>query len=103
MALSIEGASIGYDEVNMNSTLTKVHNDCVQYAKNALKNNLSNLNTELNACWVGKSAEIFKDNMQHDVDEICKGLDEAYKGLEAEFKKIVAGLAEIDQELITKR
>lgn len=103
MALNIEGATVGYDENNMVSTLNHVHNDCVVAAKTALKNNLSKLNDTVNACWVGKSADIFKQNMEHDVEEICKGLDAAYEGLEAEFKKVIAGLSEIDQQLIEKR
>lgn len=103
MALGIEGATIGYDEGNMVSTLNHVHNDCVVTAKNALRNNLSTLRSEVHACWVGQSANNFMDNMEHDVEEICKGLDAAYEGLVAEFQKVLAGLAEIDQELIEKR
>lgn len=103
MALTIEGASHGYDENNMVTTLEHVHNNCVQEAKTALRNNLAQLNNSVNDCWVGQSAETFKQNMNHDVEEICKGLDAAYEGLEAEFKKVLAGLSEIDQELIEKR
>ena len=103
MALTIEGASIGYDENQMMTTLSNVHNNCVISTKNALRNNLAQLRDSVHACWVGKSAETFLENMDHDVEEICKGLDAAYDGLEAEFKKVVAGLAEIDQELVDKR
>lgn len=103
MALNIEGATIGYDENSMTATLNHVHNDCVVTAKNALRQNLSTLRDEVHACWVGQSANNFMDNMERDVEEICKGLDAAYDGLEAEFKKVLAGLSEIDQELIEKR
>ena len=103
MALNIDGASIGYDENQMASTLNHVHNNCVIATKNALRANLAQLRQEVHACWVGQSANNFMDNMEHDVDEICKGLDAAYEGLEAEFKKVLAGLAEIDQELVEKR
>lgn len=103
MALGIDGASIGYDQNNMQSTLNRIENDCVNQAKQSLRNQISQLRDEVHNCWVGKSADTFMDNMQHDVDEICKGLDAAFDGLKAEFEKIVAGLAEIDQELIQKR
>lgn len=103
MALNISGATIGYDENSMTQTLNHVHNDCVVTAKNALRQNLATLRDEVHACWVGQSANNFMDNMEHDVEEICKGLDAAYDGLEAEFKKVLAGLSEIDQELIDKR
>lgn len=103
MALTIENASVGYDENNLSKTLSNVHNDCVIRAKSELRNNLSNLNSSVNDCWVGQSAENFKSNMQHDVDEICKGLEAAYEGLEAEFNKVIAGLAKVDEDLIVKR
>lgn len=103
MALNMEGASIGYDENQMMATLSNVHNNCVIATKSALRTNLAQLRDEVHACWVGQSANTFMDNMEHDVEEICKGLDAAYEGLEAEFKKVLAGLAEIDQQLVDKR
>jgi uncharacterized protein YukE len=103
MALTIENASVGYDENNLSKTLSNVHNNCVIEAKTELRNKLSELNSAVNDCWVGQSAETFKSNMQHDVEEICKGLDAAYEGLEAEFNKVIAGLSEVDQQLIDAR
>lgn len=103
MALNIEGASIGYDEGNMVTTLNNVHQNCVERAKTALRTNIATLRDEVHACWVGKSADTFMHNMEHDVDEICRGLDAAYEGLVAEFKKVLAGLAETDQTLIERR
>ena len=103
MALNIENASIGYDEGSMVTTLNNVHQNCVVQAKTALRTRLDGLRQEVHACWVGQSAEIFMSNMEHDVGEICKGLDAAYDGLVAEFKKVLAGLAETDQQLVEKR
>ena len=103
MALNLEGATIGYDENTMASTLDHIHNNCVIKAQNELRKNLSTLRDSVHACWVGQSANTFMDNMQSDVDTICQGLDSAYAALEAEFKKVLAGLAEIDQSLVEKR
>ncbi len=103
MALNIEGATIGYDENSMATTLNHVHNDCIIHTKNGLKNNLANLRTSVHAVWVGKSADTFLTNMEHDVDKICSGLDQAYANLEAAFNKALAGLAEVDQELVKER
>ena len=72
MGLNIEGASIGYDEGSMNATLQHVENDCINQTKEQLRNRLAQLRDEVNACWVGQSAETFKSNMDHDVQEICK-------------------------------
>ena len=103
MALGIDGATIGYDQNQMLATLNNVHNNCVNRTKTALRTNLEQLRLEVHACWVGKSAETFMSNQEHDIEVICNGLDAAYDGLEAEFKKVIAGLAEIDQQLIQSR
>lgn len=103
MSLTIENATHGYDNSNMKSTLEHVHNDCVQHAKDAMRLNIEGLRKDVRACWVGQSADNFMDNMQHDVDQICDYLDQAYNNLEAEFNKVAAGIATIDQELVTKR
>lgn len=103
MALTIEGATIGYDENSMRTTLNNVHNDCVTAAKNALRSNLSTLREEVHACWVGTSANNFMDNMEKDVDDICRCLDAAYEGLEAGFNEALAGLTAVDEGLVAKR
>lgn len=103
MSLTIENATHGYDNSNVLSTLEHVHNDCVQHAKDQLRANIEGLRTEVHACWVGESANNFMDNMSHDVEEICKGLDAAYEGLKEEFNKVVAGISEIDKNLVQKR
>lgn len=103
MALSIDGATIGYDQNQMITTLNNVHNNCINRTKTALRTNLAQLRDEVHACWVGKSAETFLSNQEHDIEIICSGLDAAYAGLEAEFKKVIAGLAQIDQDLIQAR
>lgn len=103
MALNIENAKVGYDENSMVTTLNNVHQNCVTRSKSALHTELATLRDEVHNCWVGKSADVFMNNMEHDVEEICKGLDAAYDGLVAEFNKVLAGLAQIDQDLIDKR
>ena len=103
MALEIEGASIGYDSNNLQSTLMDIHTDCIIKAQNELRTNLKDLNDALNECWVGVSADNFKSNMEKDVEGICKGLESAYNDLVEEFKGILAELAKIDEELVTKR
>ena len=52
MALDIDGASIGYDQGNMISTLNHVHNNCVQSAKNALRANIANLRNLQTTLWI---------------------------------------------------
>ena len=73
------------------------------FIKNALRSNISQLRESVHACWQGQSAETFLENMETDVSKVCDGLDAAYEGLKAEFNKVLAGLAEIDQQIVEKR
>ena len=103
MALNIEGATIVFDANNLQSTLNHIQNNCVNHAKNSLKRNMDTLRSSVDACWVGQSAETFKDNMQHDVDEICKQLDAAYEALKSVFNNVQNSYAELDENLISGR
>lgn len=103
MALNIDKASIGYNSGEMKRTLHHIESNCVTATKKTLRSNLQGLRQEVHKCWVGKSADIFLQNMESDVNKICQGLDQAYQGLAAEFNKVQAGLAAIDQGLIERR
>ena len=103
MSLTIDNATIGYDQNAMISTLQAIENNVVNDTKQQLRNATEDLRTAVNACWVGKSAETFKSNVDHDVEAICDGLDKAYDGLKAEFEKVLAGLSTIDEELVEER
>ena len=103
MALNIEGATIGFDANNLQSTLNHIQNNCVNNAKNALKRNMDTLRSAVDDCWVGQSAETFKSNMQHDVDAICKQLDDAYAALKGVFQDVQNQYAALDEGLIQGR
>ena len=100
MALTIENATIGYDANNLQSTLNHIHNNCVVHAKNSLKTSMDTLRSSVDECWVGQSAETFKNNMQTDVDNICTQLDEAYEALKVIFQGVQNKYAELDEGLI---
>lgn len=99
MALTIENASFGYDANNLQSTLNNIHNNCVESTKSALRTNLDELRTAIDNCWVGSSAEKFKDQMQRNVDDICKGLDLAYDSLCSTFYNAQSDMQSVDDEI----
>ena len=99
MALTIETASIGYDANNLQSTLNSIHNNCVESTKSALKTNLDELRTAIDNCWVGASAEKFKDQMQRNVEDICKGLDLAYESLCSTFNTAQSDMQAVDDSI----
>ena len=103
MALNIEGATIGFDANNLQSTLNHIHNNCVVNAQNSFKRNMDTLRTAVDECWVGQSAETFKSNMQSDVDQICKQLDDAYAALKGVFQSVQNQYAELDEGLIARK
>ena len=99
MALTIENATIGRDANNLQSTLNHIHNNCVETTKSALKTNLDELRTAVDNCWVGNSAEKFKEQMQRNVDDICKGLDLAYEGLCSTFNTAQSDMQAVDDSI----
>ena len=99
MALTIENASIGYDANNLQSTLNNIHNNCVESTKTALKTNLDELRIAIDECWVGSSAEKFKEQMQRNVEDICKGLDLAYDNLCSTFNSAQSDLQAVDDSI----
>lgn len=99
MALTIEGAQVGYDANNMQSTLNHIHNNCVEHTKSTLRTNLDTLRTSIDTCWVGASAEKFKEQMQRNVDDICKGLDLAYESLCSTFQNAQSDMQAVDDSI----
>lgn len=99
MALTIETATIGYDANNLQSTLNHIHNNCVESTKSVLKTNLDELRTAVDQCWVGNSAEKFKEQMQRNVDDICTGLDLAYETLCATFNGAQSDMQAVDDSI----
>ena len=103
MALTIQGADIGYDANEVQTALNNVHAQVIEEAKSQLRQQLAQLDTSVDEIWVGQSAETFKKNMQTDVDSICEALDKIYDFVKASFTQITSGMASIDENLIQER
>ncbi len=103
MALTIQGADIGYDANEVQTALNNIHTQVIEEAQNQLRQQLTQLDASVDEIWVGQSAETFKKNMQTDVDAICQGLNDTYEILKNEFSQITASMAEIDANLVQER
>ena len=103
MALTIQGADIGYDANEVQTALNNIRAQVIEEAQNQLRQQISDLENSVDEIWVGKSADNFKKNMQKDVNDICKGLDETYEMLKDEFNHITARMANIDATLVDER
>lgn len=103
MALSIQGATQGVDANEVQAALNAIHNVVILEAENTMRSQMTSLRDATDAVWVGQSAEVFKENMATDMEDICKALDEAYKGVETEFKNTQNSFFEMDENLIERR
>ena len=103
MALTIEGATLGYDANNIQALLNDMNTEVIQKTKTTMRNALDGLRNDVDAVWVGASAEKFKSNMEIDVGVIARGLDQAFENLKAELNQIVSAMDKIDQSLVQGR
>ena len=103
MALTIEGATQGFDANNVQDYINDLNIAVVDAAKSSLDNQMDTLRTAVDTVWVGKSAENFKKNMETDVEAIKDALDEAKDALLSELYDIVDKLGEMDEGLVQLR
>lgn len=101
--LDITGATIGYDERNIQTALNNLNRDVIQDAIGKMTDYMQNLIDAVNAAWVGKSAETFKSNMMFDKNMVCKGLQDSYNILENEMHQIVNEMSKVDAALVEER
>lgn len=103
MALDIEGATVGYDSAGVKQLMTDIQAHVIEEAAGKLTANLTTLDTAIDDCWAGRAAEVFKTNMEKDVNAIKDALNQAYGSLSAEVSQIVSQMGQVDQELVQSR
>lgn len=103
MALTIQGATEGVDAHEVQAALNAIHSAVILDAQNTMRSQMNTLRNEVDNVWVGKSAEVFKDNMEADMNEIIKALDEEYKAIESTFHQVTNNFIEFDENLLQKR
>ena len=103
MALTIEGASIGFDANEIQALLNDMNTKCIQDTISKMNTGMSDLRNAVDAGWVGASAEQFKKNMETDKETISNALNTAFEVLKEELNNIVAKMSEMDEGLIQAR
>ena len=103
MALTIEGATIGFNQNNVADALNNLQTHVINDTITKMNESMASLREYVDNAWVGQSAETFKENMEYDKDEVIAGLNEAYEQLKAEMYDIVNTMAETDNALVTSR
>lgn len=103
MALTIEGATVGYDVAGVQKLLVDIKTQVIEEASKKMKSSLSTLNAAVDEVWAGHSADTFKKNMKTDVNSICNALDKTYDALYSEVNQIIKAMGQVDQNLVKKR
>lgn len=103
MALTIEGATIGFDANEIQALLNDMNTKCIEATINKMSQGMSDLRTTVDSAWVGASAEQFKKNMETDRETISKALNDSFNVLKGELNNIVNKMSEMDENLIQAR
>lgn len=103
MALNIENATIGFDENNVEKSLNNLNVRCIGETIDLMKSSYMNLQTAVDAAWVGASADQFKKNVLSDINVISESLQETYEILRSEMYQVVNEMAAVDAELVKAR
>ena len=103
MALNIENATIGFDENNVEKSLNNLNVRCIGETIDLMKTSYMNLQTAVDAAWVGASADQFKKNVLSDINVISESLQETYEILKSEMYQVVNEMATVDAELVKAR
>lgn len=103
MALTIEGATIGFNQDNVATAINNLQVHVINDTITKMNESMASLREYVDNAWVGQSAEIFKENMEYDKNEVFDGLNDAYEQLKAEMYDIVNEMADVDNNLVTRR
>lgn len=100
MALTIEGADIGYDQQGLQQLIKDIQTNVIDQACTELDNAATNLEKDLEPVWQGHSAKQFVTNMKEDIKAIKSALETGKDALEKELSQITNAMTQIDQDLV---
>lgn len=103
MALTIEGATIGFDQNNVATAINNLQVHVINDTITKMNESMISLREYVDNAWVGQSAEIFKENMEFDKNQVIDGLNDSFELLKAEMYDIVNEMADVDNNLISRR
>lgn len=102
MALTIDKATVGYDQEGISTLLTDIQANVIEEAKNQLDSGKGALEETLDSIWQGHSEEVFKQNMTDDITTLKDTFDKMYSVLANEISQAAQRMGEIDQKLVER-
>ncbi|MBR6168794.1 hypothetical protein IKQ74_02515 [Candidatus Saccharibacteria bacterium] len=103
MKLAMEQATIGYSRTGVNSLMENIKANVIDDATKQMEDGLKDLEDAIDAIWVGKSAEQFKENMRNDNRKLRAAMQQVYLSINGETKEVGRQMAHVDEQLVEKR
>lgn len=103
MALTIEGASVGFDSNGLNTLLEDIQVKLVDDTANHLIDNYEKLQESLREIWQGQSEQIFEANIGTDLQKIVSAIRSAGEHLSTTVTNMGAEVIHADEELVKPR
>lgn len=87
--LSIENATIGYDEAGMNQVYEDIKANLIDEVISTLDANIPTLTSNVDGYWVGASADAFKAKIEADTETVKTRLQEIEEALKGELDQMM--------------
>ena len=101
--LGITNATQGYDASGIIKYIEAIRANLIEKAIIKMREGEIQVKEAVDSVWVGKSADIYKTNLDHDVNEICKALTEAQHVLNQSIWHAASHIKTIDENIVKKR
>ena len=99
MALTIEGATVGYDVNGMQDLINEVNTGCVVPACASLRKDVGMVRSTIDSVWVGASAEAFKTKLSNDTEDMCRTLTEVGDQIREQLNNAGSNVEQYDSDL----
>ena len=104
MALTIEGATVGFDANGLQNLIEQeIKINLIENTTKHLKDNYDTLTEALREIWQGQSEQIFEKNIGVDLVRIVAAIQSAGEQLQTEVTNMGAEVVHADQELVKPR
>ena len=103
MDLDISNATIGFDYSGKKDLMDAINVGVIGTVIDDLNALGTNLDKVVKEGWVGKSADIFMENVEYDLRKIVEALNATKEVINNELENICERLGELDESVIQKR
>jgi len=101
--LGITNATQGYDLSGIGDYIEAIRANLIEKAIVEMRSGKEKIKETVDTVWSGKSADIYKKNLDHDVDVICKALTEAQRVLNQSIWHAASQVKTIDENIVKER